>query len=1750
MKRFEKKFNSKRLTAIFLAASMLLTGNVSALAAADVSMEAAPASAEAVSDEAEGDEAIAAAEDEVALEEADEALQVTEDAADLLQTDFAGGSEDLSDAGVEGEDGDVTPAPGGQNTDFPVDSEFEGILDVDVKPSNYYADFDITVNKWIGAYNTYIIYTSSADKDIAKGKAKAGDADFSDSVFHKIELDDAGFENDSYYADGKTIYRFTGRLHSGDEGETSLLPGTTYKYRLAQRDYDYSDGMVYKFISGQNTFTTTAGISQSKVAIKDIKVKNVGYTKADLSFKIDNPDDELIAYFAASYEGLQEPERLANLLEYDEDTKIYTLPMQLDAEKEVTLVAMVPTGNDGALTQIKSDPVKVTPMDLTKSTLEASMTPAAVSAIARVKLTPPSEGESLSAYIYTKSAEDSEYQRSSVQFSHNLQCEGYGVINDLKPETEYSWYAEVKTGYDDSAKEVHFGSEETPNKFTTAAVKTYTEADFADKAFYDYLVNRYGKSGKLTSKELESVTQLDIALSDFDLPLKSLKGIENLVNLDYISVSGHDITDISGVEKLSCLRFLILRNNDLTDIPSLKEIRGLESIDLDGNKLTAEALTADKIPDVCLDVNDKTWLSDVIRAQRGEVALQMPEKFYAIGNTWPFFAKASDGSSIKDGRSYYISVEIDGKVIKSETGYSYDTWIVKDLASAGVSMAAGTKNVKVALFDQYNSKICETDAAVQFEADGITVTGEAYIMGDEWGHVYINVPDITGNQKVTDIKVLDASGKEAELGDNPNGSASVTTYDNRYSDFNTTQLKRQSGNVSIGFRFRNASAAVPGDYKISFSLNGKAYTVDNVIHVLKEGEAAVISWCGWADDEEYDQSLTDSVYVYLQGTGHYDAAKVWPVLKIGDTAYTGKYTEAEPYTSKYGFIYKLPKTDAWKELGDKYATFDVVLETPDDKFKVIDARSSGDRKLSYDQSHDPVLFNFYNYRTGYYTADVASFVTDGTAVNYKLEMKDDKGSWKKVVDVDAAVSGGKLRYELKDASGKAFVPEMGVNYRHTFTFPESIYPDKIFSRTYDFAYYNFDVSAYLKDTKTVYKAPLSKLDVKMVIKSELLNKDGENKVELIIGNDSTGKEVAKTEMTAEKWINKYKGEFTASVDLSAAPLTLGRYYVKVRVNGSDDTDGYNTFIVYDDAAFYMQYQNAWYVTDEKEGDYVRLNIEDPALAVDFATEKDGKKLWDERYVLQVFKRTMEGEKASWTEVTDKVTVKSVSDHSENSMNLYVNLTGLEKSEDGYWFRVTSKDGKNGLYILSKDEKGNVESYYAYRDQDEEHGMPGAAYRESTPSESSERVEFIELENEETGYGWYYGIQLYSPVYPYTIYVYAPGSTKELASISVKKGTQEKNSNYEYYYFTKNDLKALSNTSVYDMFVVNSIGKLLDDARGYMDAKDSTGENDTEEDVLPPVPTDVPTADDAPDMTASDKAEAVASYTKAAEEISSKKDGNGEAAKAAVDDTGVVIPFYKKGNVKSVAVESAKNTVKDFTVTVPAKTKVMLPGKGTYSIIVGDSNESVSGNTVSGNTVSGNVGFSASIAAVSGNAALAPSLPVSGIKVPKAKVGKDGTTMVAVKAVKGVEEYVLTCVSSEYTVRLHVVNAAFDKNIKKAALYSGAGEAGKGCGEMLVVGVTPRKFINGTWLAGKQVLNMGTNKVKCGKSFAYVYVMENGTAIVEPMTGASGSVKLTYTVSGKKFTTGVKVSAKPLNARQEAVRDIFKNKGLLKVPAAK
>ena len=123
--------------------------------------------------------------------------------------------------------------------------------------------------------------------------------------------------------------------------------------------------------------------------------------------------------------------------------------------------------------------------------------------------------------------------------------------------------------------------------YATEDVIPNDETGVPDKALYHAILS------ELDKKDGETFTRREAAAIDWvgagyggGQPVRSLKGIGCLVNLQQLALDGNAIRTLDGIEELKYLKYLDLSFSRVKDWKPLAELEALSSLYIDGCKLS------------------------------------------------------------------------------------------------------------------------------------------------------------------------------------------------------------------------------------------------------------------------------------------------------------------------------------------------------------------------------------------------------------------------------------------------------------------------------------------------------------------------------------------------------------------------------------------------------------------------------------------------------------------------------------------------------------------------------------------------------------------------------------------------------------------------------------------------------------------------------------------------------------------------------------------------------------------------------------------------------------------------------------------------------------------------------------------------------------------------------------------------------------------------------------------------------------
>ena len=118
---------------------------------------------------------------------------------------------------------------------------------------------------------------------------------------------------------------------------------------------------------------------------------------------------------------------------------------------------------------------------------------------------------------------------------------------------------------------------------TVSASASGPDVLFSDPALEQAVREVLGKpSGLVSPDDLRSITEL----SARELGITDLTGLEYLVNLASLNLSGNKIEDLTPLQSLTGLKYLVLDANQITDISALSGLTNIEWLSLEQNAIS------------------------------------------------------------------------------------------------------------------------------------------------------------------------------------------------------------------------------------------------------------------------------------------------------------------------------------------------------------------------------------------------------------------------------------------------------------------------------------------------------------------------------------------------------------------------------------------------------------------------------------------------------------------------------------------------------------------------------------------------------------------------------------------------------------------------------------------------------------------------------------------------------------------------------------------------------------------------------------------------------------------------------------------------------------------------------------------------------------------------------------------------------------------------------------------------------------
>lgn len=166
---------------------------------------------------------------------------------------------------------------------------------------------------------------------------------------------------------------------------------------------------------------------------------------------------------------------------------------------------------------------------------------------------------------------------------------------------------------------------------------------FEDQAIEDAVREAIGQEeGDLYSREIQDIEKLDVR----NKKVKSLEGLQHLVNLKVLNLNWNQIQDISPLAGLYSLEHLKLWGNQISDISPLSRLSRLEVLTLEDNRITdIESLAGlDRLQMLWLRKNNIRNLEPLLENQ----GLKVGSKVFLNGDLFTFDSDTEIGQAIEE----------------------------------------------------------------------------------------------------------------------------------------------------------------------------------------------------------------------------------------------------------------------------------------------------------------------------------------------------------------------------------------------------------------------------------------------------------------------------------------------------------------------------------------------------------------------------------------------------------------------------------------------------------------------------------------------------------------------------------------------------------------------------------------------------------------------------------------------------------------------------------------------------------------------------------------------------------------------------------------------------------------------------------------------------------------------------------------------------------------------------------------------
>ncbi|MDD3206279.1 MAG: Ig-like domain-containing protein [Lachnospiraceae bacterium] len=1225
------------------------------------------------------------------------------------------------------------------------------------QPDSYSADIAVSINSTNYEAHKFFILYSDSESNLP-----------TEETIESINCEYKTYYETENKGNGEQIIHFN---------LNPLHPQKTIYFQLF-----FKKDSTYYMITQPASFTTEAPITQSRISLSDITVKEVGYTAAKVEFRVVNPDDEYITEDGVCITDGTNEYSASNM--YDEEDKLvpgmYTSNVFLgkDPSKEFKPEVKVYTGD---MVETPVTGASVTIPAKAYDGLQITCTPksSANSATMNIKLDP----------YYLIDIDNMHYEITYKQAgSDNIQSETeYATSNyiisltNLTENTEYEYTLNIygDNSYTNILKKC-------TGSFKTEEDKAYTVSDFDEQIFKNIKNQLSLTSDTIKQSQLETITKLTITSKDVTAPVQSLKGVEHLTNITDLEITGQNVESASEIQHLISLRYVNLAGNKITEMPDLSELFRIGEIDesdlqFDYNFIASSSITKAKLPARMRDNN--FWINQTQSNQLESTKTEYitADTYYAVGEKYPFLFEADN---IPAKRGYKLAVSVDGKestlTKEDENGKIYYTFL-------DIGIATGTYPVEISLTDCYGNNLWEDTRTIKF-------VGDEELMRDTYGDAYdenVSVAGyIPGNSKVIGVQLKNAEGavvgKDNYIDSYVNKSLG-SIYDGIFNFTLKFDIDSWS-NVHVYATVLFSKELTPGDYNLVFTTeDGKEYSFVKTVHISAKTVIMGMDTSRYKWNQKND-TAGDYYYVDLVGI-NIDPKKVWPVIQTKDgrvISEKGSVVHLDNNSYQYQ-LKKLEKDIYWKE----GSIFKVTIGS-ESGYEFVDDR--GYKTFYYFEYGGHVLSEYYNYRssTNKYRVHFDSKVTNETKVSMKLYSDSDYTT--KLAVTEGTVKNGWANLNLKDLQGNEFVPERNKTYYEKIVYSGNY--NEIDSNKNEIIWYGVNsdssssLSYILHSDDAIRKADSESIDFAITL---LKQTDTTQTFEAYLGKTLDPKQGDAVKLLAEETTYEGKKCVKLTGKRTGAVLSSGMYYLSVYCN--DTLQVTPQIAVYNNDLFYME-DNYAYGTSS--GEY-KVQINSSQLRGEYkkvynskVIDADALKLVNDSYTFEVYDligREIKG----W----------SVNSASYSGGMICISLKGIPADYKGCYIKVLSKTKNKEGYTLDGTDST---LYYGQKPNnvDPSYGYCATRYKASIEFQTSS-IPF----DQSTSWSSYDKILIgeRSGMLPVMVKFYKRDENTPIKTLKINQ--------YGMHQFTSSELSGISSTEIYDVTAESADCKQCNSITGFV-----------------------------------------------------------------------------------------------------------------------------------------------------------------------------------------------------------------------------------------------------------------------------------------------------------------------------------------------